>query len=80
MSVKPIWSKHAKARRRLMGLTEHQVEAVIARPDMTYPMRPNGRFYVGNGLAIPVDRDGVIVTILWDGANGRDENGRATFD
>lgn len=72
------WSNHAKKRRKQMGLTEHRVEAVIDEPEMTYSGsydRGAFTYYIGDGLCIPVDPTGCIVTVLWHGATGRDELG-----
>lgn len=81
--VRHTWSGHAKARRKQMGLTEHRVEAVIDDPELTYRAPRDGKdyvHYVGNGLCIPVDPDGVIVTVLWHGAHGRTDDGKPVTD
>lgn len=75
-----MFSPHAKRRRREMKLTEHQIEQVVTDPDCTYTDRYHGlterRISVRGDLAVVTSLDGTeIITVLWHGANGRDENG-----
>lgn len=74
-----VFSPHAKMRRKQMKLTERQIEAVVAEPQCTYTDDLHGRprkVSVRDHLAVVTDLDGTeVVTVLWHGCAGRDENG-----
>lgn len=70
-------TEHAKRRRKLMRVTEHQLEAVLESPDITYPAEDGVRTFFQRGhLVVLVEQESyTIVTVLYHRATGRDEDG-----
>jgi hypothetical protein len=69
-------SRHAQQRRKLMKVTEHQIETVLADPDTVYPggvSHPGPRTCYQRGELVVVvdDRTRQIVTVLFHGREGR---------
>ena len=68
-------SKHAKQRRKQMGVTEDQIELVLRDPDTTYPgsyaHAPGRTCHQRDNLVVVTNAEGTVVTILWHGAEGR---------
>ena len=66
----------------LMGITEATVLDVVAEPELEMPNdppHPDGRKFVGRGIAVAVAVDGSILTVLWHGADGRRPDGGPDF-
>lgn len=62
---------HAKARRKQMKVTEHEIERALTDPDMVYPGRSGATCYQRGRIVVVTDAD-VVVTVLWHGREGRD--------
>ena len=74
-------TKHARQRAEEMGLSEIEVLAAVAVPEMEYPSTkdPAARVAVANGLAVPYNPDrGCVITVLWHRAEGRTTNEPST--
>lgn len=76
------FSKHALSRIAEMGLTTDDVLAVLMDPETIMPNtpgHPRGHRFVGRGIVVAVADDGTIMTVLWDGAEGRDDDGQPRY-
>ena len=73
-----ILTDHAKRRRKQMGVTEDEIERVLAAPEVTYPSQ--GRMcLVGGRLCVVTEADQErVVTVLWAGREGREDEGEQT--
>jgi len=73
-------SPHAKKRRKLMKVTEDQIQRVVDDPEVTYSQTHHGsprRMFVRGPLAVVTDDTGTrVVTVIWHGARGRDDTGQ----
>lgn len=58
-------TKHAKARRKERGLTEHQIEAVVADPDTTYTTVDGHRLFQRDGVVVVMGDDDVVITVAF---------------
>ena len=70
------WTSHASLRCAEMGLPRSRVEAVLRQPDLDYPSECIGRrLACGNQLAVVYSTDDLaIITVLWNGLDGRPES------
>ncbi len=67
-------SHHACERADEMDVTCDEISQTLVQPDLTYPNcpgHPAGTTFVRRRLAVPVASDGTILTILWNGKDGR---------
>ena len=77
------FSRHARHRLDEMGLCEEEVLEVVRFPEIVLPNdpgHPEGSKYIADALCVAVAPDGVIMTVLWNGADGRDAQGQARFE
>lgn len=64
-------TRHAQERMVEMGITEDEVRAVLAAPEISYPAgpgyNPNTTTVMGGRLALIVDPrpNGGLITVLW---------------
>jgi hypothetical protein len=74
------YSTHAAKRRAEMNVRHHEVRNALDHPEMSYPADNRaigGTCYQAGRLVVITSGDGLIVTLLWHGAEGRDDNGQA---
>lgn len=75
MMTKPRLTRHAQMRRKQMKVTEDRIARVLADPQMVYPGVK--KEYAGcmchqrDDLVIVTASDGMVVTVLWHGKEGR---------
>jgi hypothetical protein len=70
---------HAEKRRIEMHLTTDQVREVLEDPESTYVLDKRRWNRRGDIAVITPERTNVVITILWDQADGRDDDGRPVF-
>jgi hypothetical protein len=58
-------SRHARHRMMQRGVTEEQVEAIIADPEYTFPSPsdPTVRNYVGDKYVVVVGKNDIVMTV-----------------
>lgn len=67
-------SPHAQQRRKMMGITEHQIATAVADPELTYPSPPDyppGRMLYQRGEIVVVMEGSRVITVLWHRRTGR---------
>ena len=69
------YTAHAAKRRAEMNVRHHEVRRAVHHPDATYPVR-DGRTGHQAGRIVAVVDDGLVVTLLWHRAEGRDDQGQ----
>ncbi|HEY7035099.1 MAG TPA: hypothetical protein VH482_27410 [Thermomicrobiales bacterium] len=73
-------TQHAQKRRKLMKVTEDQIQTVVEDPEVTYVQNNHGsprRMFVRGPLAVVTDDSGTrVVTVIWHRARGRTNDGQ----
>jgi hypothetical protein len=73
MMTKLRWTRHGQKRRKEMNVTEHRAEACILDAEKVYPDGKGHTCYADGELVVIVSDDNdAVITVLWDGAEGRD--------
>jgi hypothetical protein len=75
------YSTHAAERRAQMNLRHHEVRNALDHPETTYPNEHRaigGTCYQAGRVVVVTSGDGLIITLLWHKAEGRDEHGQPT--
>jgi hypothetical protein len=74
------YSSHAAKRRAEMNVRHHEVRNALDHPETSYPADKRalgGTCYQAGRIVVITSADGLIVTLLWHRAEGRDERGQA---
>lgn len=72
------FSGHADLRRVQMRLTRNDVMSAVLEPERVYPShKPGLQCNAADGIVVVINPDTKeLVTVLWDGAIGRDIEGQ----
>ena len=81
MAIQVKLSEHAVERMGQMGVTCEEVGMAFTEPETVYPgsrQYRDGRTCYQRGRIVAVVRalDGLVITVLWHRAEGRDQGGR----
>jgi len=71
--MKPTLTPHAVMRRREMGVTEDEIEAVLAEPELVYPTWSQRRCYQRGRLVVVANEEREVITLLWHRKEGRED-------
>ncbi len=73
-------STHAAMRRIEMGVSHRAIYDTLIEPALSYPADqrrvPGGVMFQRDDLVVVTNSDGLVVTLLWHGAEGRDDDGQ----
>jgi len=72
------YTAHAAQRRAEMNVRHHEVRQAVWHPESTYPAGDGRVGHQAGRIAAIVDA-GLVITLLWHGAEGRNGDGQPDY-